>query len=55
MKKRKREAEAARKQGYISKYIPHIGIALKEILDLKDKEVEDLTVTLAEVLERSRK
>ena len=55
VKKRKREAEAARKQGYISKYIPHIGIALKEILDLKDKEVEDLTVTLAEVLERSRK
>ena len=33
----KREAAEAKKRGYIDKFIPHIGIALKEILNLKDK------------------
>ena len=34
----KREREAQRKASYIEKYIPHIGIALREILSLNDKQ-----------------
>ncbi|MBD3271068.1 MAG: DNA topoisomerase VI subunit B, partial [Elusimicrobia bacterium] len=46
----RREAEAHEKRSYIETYIPHIGIALKEILNLKqvqeDKAVSTLTATL---------
>ncbi len=50
-----REREAERKRGYIEKYIPHIGIALKEILDLSDAEEEQVVATLKDTLEKSRK
>ncbi len=52
---RRREADAERKRQYITKYIPHIGIALREILDLNDKQVEEVTRKLEELLEKSRK
>jgi DNA topoisomerase-6 subunit B len=42
----KREKDAERKRSYIEKYIPHIGIALREILDLSDRQ---------DTLEKSRK
>jgi len=51
----KREREAERKRSYIEKYIPHIGIALREILDLSGKQEEKIVVTLKDTLERSRK
>lgn len=50
----KREAAEAKKRGYIDKFIPHIGIALREILSLKDKETERVVKNLRTVLERSR-
>ena len=50
----KREAAEAKKRGYIDKFIPHIGIALKEILNLKDKETDKVVANLKTVLERSR-
>lgn len=50
----RREAAEAKKRGYIDKFIPHIGIALKEILDLKDKETDKVVKNLRTVLERSR-
>ena len=50
----KREAAEAKKRGYIDKFIPHIGIALKEILNLKDKETDRVVANLKTVLERSR-
>ena len=50
----KREAAEAKKRGYIDKFIPHIGIALKEILNLKEKETERVVANLKTVLERSR-
>ena len=50
----KREAAEAKKRGYIDKFIPHIGIALKEILTLKDKETDKVVTNLRTVLERSR-
>jgi DNA topoisomerase-6 subunit B len=50
-----RERDAERKRSYIEKYIPHIGIALREILDLSPKQEEKIVSTLKDTLERSRK
>jgi DNA topoisomerase-6 subunit B len=50
----RRAAEEAKKKSYIEKYIPHIGIALREILGFSEKSENDLVGTLKEVLERSR-
>ncbi len=43
------------KRGYIEKYIPHIGIALQEILDLSNDERDKTVKTLDDVLQKSRK
>ena len=51
-KRLKREFE---KRSYIEKYIPHIGIALQEILELQDKERDETVETLEDVLHKSRK
>jgi DNA topoisomerase VI subunit B len=50
-----READAEKKRSYIEKYIPHIGIALQEILGIDDKEKDKVCATLKDTLERSRK
>jgi DNA topoisomerase VI subunit B len=50
---RRAEAEA-KKKGYIEKFIPHIGIALKEILGFSDKEEQRVVTVLRDTLERSR-
>ncbi|RKZ12725.1 DNA topoisomerase VI subunit B [bacterium] len=55
IRRRAREKDAAKKQGYIQKYIPHIGNALQEILTLGDAEREEIITTLTDTLERSRK
>ncbi|MBI4364213.1 MAG: DNA topoisomerase VI subunit B [Candidatus Latescibacteria bacterium] len=49
-----READAEKKRSYIEKYIPHIGIALQEILGIDDKRKEKVCTTLKDTLERSR-
>jgi DNA topoisomerase VI subunit B len=49
-----READAEKKRSYIEKYIPHIGIALQEILGINDKEKEKVCAVLKDTLERSR-
>ena len=51
-KRLKREFE---KREYIEKYIPHIGIALQEILDLSEKQRDKTVETLEDVLHKSRK
>jgi DNA topoisomerase-6 subunit B len=51
-KRLKREFE---KREYIEKYIPHIGIALQEILDLSAKQRDSTVETLEDVLHKSRK
>ncbi len=43
------------KRSFIEKYIPHIGIALQDILDLDDAERDGTVATLEDVLHRSRK
>jgi DNA topoisomerase VI subunit B len=50
----RRAVEEDKKKSYIEKYIPHIGIALREILGLTDKAETDLVATLKVILERSR-
>jgi DNA topoisomerase-6 subunit B len=50
-----RERDAAKKRAYIEKYIPHIGIALQEILGLNDRQEQKIVETLTDTLERSRK
>lgn len=51
-KRLKREFD---KREYIEKYIPHIGIALQEILDLSDEKRDETVKTLEDVLHKSRK
>ncbi|MCK6447510.1 MAG: DNA topoisomerase VI subunit B [Planctomycetes bacterium] len=55
IRKGKRLQAEFQKRSYIEKYIPHIGIALQEILDLTDKERDGTTSTLEDVLNKSRK
>jgi DNA topoisomerase-6 subunit B len=47
--------DAEKKQSYIQQYIPHIGIALKEILGLSERQEKKVVETLTDTLERSRK
>lgn len=54
IRKGRREAEAQRKRSYIEKYIPHIGIALRELLDLSEEQERRVCTRLGELLERSR-
>jgi DNA topoisomerase-6 subunit B len=51
---RQRLAEAEKKRSYIESYIPHIGIALREILGLSKAEEQKVVATLTDTLERSR-
>jgi len=55
IRRQAREKDALKKQGYIQKYIPHIGEALQEILLISDAEKEEVIATLTDTLERSRK
>ena len=54
LRHRQRLAEAEQKRSYIESYIPHIGIALREILGLSKQEEEKVVKTLTETLEKSR-
>jgi len=53
LSRKRREAEVARKRSHIEMYIPHIGIALKQILDLDDKKEKKIVSNLTEMLYRS--
>jgi DNA topoisomerase-6 subunit B len=54
LRHRRRLAEEMKKQSYIKSYIPHIGIALREILGLSKQEEAKVVATLTETLEKSR-
>jgi len=54
LRHRQRLAEAEKKRSYIESYIPHIGIALREILGLSKAEEEKVVTTLTDTLEKSR-
>ena len=53
--RRRKEAEAERKRTYIEKYIPHIGIGLREVLGFKEKDERFVVDQLTEMLQKSRK
>jgi DNA topoisomerase VI subunit B len=55
IRKGKRLKKEFDKRNYIEMYIPHIGIALQEILDLTDPERDSTVGTLEDVLHKSRK
>ena len=55
MRRGKRLRAEFDKRNYIETYIPHIGIALQEILDLSDDERNSTVQTLDSVLQKSRK
>jgi len=49
---RRRQAEADRKRSYIEKYIPHIGIALREMLGLQEAQERTVNENLKTLLEK---
>jgi DNA topoisomerase-6 subunit B len=55
IRKTHRLRQELKKRSYIEKYIPAIGEALQDILDLKDKQVQSVCGNLKDILERSRK
>ncbi len=55
IRKAVRIRQELKKRSYIEKYIPAIGEALKDILALKDKQVDKVCHDLEDILERSRK
>jgi len=54
IRRRKRAAAEAKKRSYIDQFIPHIGIALREILALSDRQEKQVVTVLHDTLERSR-
>jgi DNA topoisomerase-6 subunit B len=55
IKRGHRIADESKKRSYIEKYIPIIGESLQNILKLDQREREQATTTLIDILERSRK
>ena len=55
IRKRRRDADEAKKRAYIEKYIPQVSIGLQQILELSDAQRDAVTASLTQVLERSRK
>jgi DNA topoisomerase-6 subunit B len=53
--RRRREADEIKKRSFIQRYIPHVAIALQEILDLSDRDRDKTVEKLTTVLERSRR
>jgi DNA topoisomerase-6 subunit B len=55
IRRRRREADEAKKRAYIEKYIPQVAVGLQKILELSDKDRDRVVDDLSDVLERSRK
>ena len=54
VRRRRKAADSERKKAYIQKYIPHVAIALREMLDLSERQETTVVRQLTDVLERSR-
>lgn len=55
IRKRRRDADEAKKRAYIEKYIPQVAIGLQQILGLSDPQRDRTITDLQDILERSRK
>jgi DNA topoisomerase-6 subunit B len=53
LSKRRRQMELDRKKDYIVKYIPHLALGLKNILDLNDRQENSIITTLKTMLEKT--
>lgn len=53
LKKRHKQAEMERKRSYMSMYVPHLALGLKDILDLSDKQEATMVKNLNSMLERT--
>jgi len=53
LRKRKRLAEVERKRSYISLYIPHLALGIRDILDLSDRQEAAVVKNLNGLLERT--
>jgi len=54
IRRRRKAVDSERKKAYIQKYIPHVAIALREMLDLSERQEKSIVTQLTDVLERSR-
>jgi DNA topoisomerase-6 subunit B len=54
IRRRRKAAESERKKAYIQQYIPHIAIALREMLELTERQEHTMVRQLTDVLKRSR-
>ncbi len=54
IRRRRKAAESERKKAFIQKYIPHIAIALREMLELSHRQEKTMVRQLTDILERSR-
>ncbi|MHC4855751.1 MAG: DNA topoisomerase VI subunit B, partial [Planctomycetota bacterium] len=54
VRRQKRIKDEMVKRGYIETYLPHIGQALKDILVLKERQVNKVVGNLTHILEKSR-
>lgn len=52
--KKKRAQDEFKKRSYIEKYLPHIGGALRELLDLKESDEKKIIEILKSTLEKTR-
>ncbi len=55
IRRRRRALEAQRKTDYITKYLPTVAEALRDLLELDAKETDKVVAVLGDTLERSRK
>ena len=53
IRRRRKAAESQRKKDYIQQYIPHIAIALREMLELSERQETTIVKQLTDLLERS--
>lgn len=54
VRKKKRIGEESKKRSYIEKYLPYVASALKELLELKKTDEEQIKALLVEMLETHR-
>ena len=52
--KKRRVQDEFQKRSYIEKYLPHIGIALKDLINLNDAQEKKIVETLKQMLEETR-
>ena len=55
VRRRRRDADEAKKRAYIEKYIPQVAVGLQQILGFSDRERDKVVSNLTDVLERSRR